>query len=164
MESKYIWYSERNAQYVQTIEEYNGAITTLVYNNTYAGEPAEYRFNLYKGEFYQVFIYCEKIPQGNLISTWRKFKELLSQKYGNPSYDFYYFQNPYRAGDGFEIQAIRLNKGTAKTYWQRPIGNGDNIIMSCEISTMPSIEVCYQHVEMREIVSKYYDSQKSKDM
>jgi len=157
------WASARGSQYVKTIEKY-GVMTTLVYNGSYGGEPAEYRLTLYKGQFYQVNIYCESIPEETLIDKWRQFKQLLSQKYGNPSNDFYYFQSPYYDGDGYELQAIGLGKGTAITYWERPVGNGENIILSCEITTAMSINVSYQHVGIADIAVDDYNRHKATDM
>lgn len=158
------WALDRNAKFIDASSKYNGVMTTLIYKGTYGDEQAEYRFTLYKGQFYQVNIYCESISESVLLDRWQKFKQLLSQKYGNPSYDFYFFKSPYYNGDGYELQAIRLNKGTAKTYWNRPIGDGDNAIVSCEVTPMMSLRVTYQHVEIADIAVDDYNRQKSRDM
>lgn len=95
---------------------------------------------------------------------WKQFKQLLSQKYGTPNNDFYYFKRPYYDGDGFELQAIRLGKGTAATYWNRPTGDGENIIIVCEVTPIMSLKVGYQHVEMADIAVDDFNKQKVKDM
>lgn len=48
------WALEKGTKFVQSIQKYEGTLTTLVYNGRYADEAAEYRFYLYKGQLYQV--------------------------------------------------------------------------------------------------------------
>ena len=158
------WASERNAKLANIINRYDGIMTTLIFTGTYAEELAEFRFTLYRGQFYQVNIYCESIPQSLLIDRWQKFKQLLSQKYGLYSDDFYYFDRPYYKGDGYELQAIRLGKGTAKTYWKRPTGNGENVILDCIITPYSTLRVGYQNVEIADVAVDEFDRLKAKNM
>lgn len=44
-------------------------------------------------------------------------KEILIKKYGELTKDYAFFQSPYREGDGYEEQAIRVGKGHFAAFW-----------------------------------------------
>jgi len=74
-----------------------------------------------------------KLPVQNSWSSARyryaDFKDRFTDKYGKPSDCFEFFMSPYEEGDGYELQAIGLEKGHYSTYWQLPGG-----IIAVEIS------------------------------
>lgn len=115
---------------------------------TYGGETAYIAFKLYQGKMYEGMVLMIDIPEHKIINQWSDFKNLLSEKYGKPSDDFFYFKRPYYNGDGFETQAIRVGKGIADTFWSGSDGNGGNVILECEITDDLDLRVDYQHVEM----------------
>jgi hypothetical protein len=73
------------------------------------------------------------------IAVFRKMKNLLSKKYGVPSNDFEFFQNPYYDGDGYETQAIKLGKATFSSFW------GTSLYL--EITEVLTIHIHYESPE-----------------
>lgn len=53
----------------------------------------------------------------------KKFKDLLTKKYGEPTNDFWYFRSPYYEGDGFELQALRKEAMVSSVFFRDPEGN-----------------------------------------
>lgn len=59
-------------------------------------------------------------PENNLYRyTYRNFRDLLIEKYGQPIEDNEFYSSPYENGDGYEEQAIRNNKGFISTKWPK---------------------------------------------
>ncbi len=57
-------------------------------------------------------------PDSNfVIQRFKIIKEALIKKYGSPSESIYSFASPYKSGDGFETQAIKLGKATLSSAW-----------------------------------------------
>lgn len=55
-----------------------------------------------------------------------QYNDMVSQftkKYGEPSDHFEFFSKPYYKGDGYELQALRLEKCTYATYWENEHGS-----------------------------------------
>lgn len=55
-------------------------------------------------------------------SRYEDFKESYTAKYGKPTDSFEFFTDPYERGDGYELQAIKLEKGYYTTYWTLSVG------------------------------------------
>lgn len=55
-------------------------------------------------------------------SRYEDFKETYTKKYGKPSDSYEFFIDPYERGDGYELQAIKLEKGYYTTYWELEAG------------------------------------------
>lgn len=155
MEDKGIKYDEtRNSD----------GIKLVFFKGKYAGNDALYAFKLYNDEMWEALILAVDIPNYKIIGEWNNLKNLLIDKYGRPYKDFYFFQSPYYEGDGYETQAIRLGKGFASTYWKRPDGNGDNVILTCEITEDLALRVSYQHVELANIAINAARKDRSKGL
>ncbi|MCF0174619.1 MAG: hypothetical protein HUJ95_04680 [Bacteroidales bacterium] len=56
------------------------------------------------------------------LSMYQDFKEEYIKKYGVPSNSYEFFLDPYKLGDGYELQAIKLEKGYYSTYWYLDLG------------------------------------------
>ena len=87
-------------------------------------------------------------PEYDYTSSWytikndyNTLKEQLKNKYGNYSNDYNFFSTPYKEGDGYEIQAIKMNKCTYYTLWEQK----DNAV-SIEISKLLSIKLIYENI------------------
>ena len=74
---------------------------------------------------------------------------LLPQRYGPPHRRFYTFDPPYRDGDGYEDEAIRLGKGRVMAVWM----DADKNTVLCELTPALLIKVVYQD----EIISGIVD-------
>lgn len=66
-------------------------------------------------------IFPKRTSWSSLKSEYNSFKESYTQKYGSPkSYEF--FSDPYYEGDGYELQAIGLDKCTYASFFSTPLG------------------------------------------
>lgn len=66
-------------------------------------------------------VFPKKISWSSLKSEYNTFKESYTQKYGTPkSYEF--FSDPYYEGDGYELQALGLEKCTYASFYNTPLG------------------------------------------
>jgi len=95
-------------------DELNG---DLLYSGTILGNDVLIRtfFNKNK-KLVKVRVVLEP-SEGKVIDTYNEFKEILTEKYGPPKDVYEYFDEPYRKGDGFEEQAIKLGKGHFACFW-----------------------------------------------
>ena len=55
-------------------------------------------------------------------SRYSDFKEKFKKKYGAPEKSYEFFTTPYYEGDGYELQAIKLEKGYYYTFWETDLG------------------------------------------
>lgn len=58
----------------------------------------------------------------SIKADFEKYKELYTKKYGKPSNDFHFFSPPYYEGDGYEMQALKLDKCSYFTVFELPEG------------------------------------------
>jgi hypothetical protein len=83
-----------------------------------------------------------------------KLKETIDNKYGF-SETYRTFKSPYTDGDGYEMQAIKVGKGSITTYWS--LKNG---IISLEILVTMNICVGYQDTKLADV---YFARKKKKE-
>lgn len=58
---------------------------------------------------WKVVVFFEKETSWSSIKTmFNDYKVMLTEKYGKPSDDFHFFVKPYYEGDGYEMQALRM--------------------------------------------------------
>lgn len=79
-----------------------------------------------------------------LKSEYNKFKEILTEKYGEPSGNYEYFKNPYYEGDGYEVQALRVKKCTYLSIWL----NRADMNVSVEITSFEAVSLSYENVKL----------------
>lgn len=80
----------------------------------------------------------EKTSWYSLKSEYRSFKESYTEKYGTPT-SYEYFSDPYYEGDGYELQALRLEKCTYASYYETDKG-----YISVEIDDSKCVTVMYE--------------------
>lgn len=88
---------------------------------------------------WKVAIYLpEETIWSSIKYDYLKLKEQFITKYGTgKSYE--YFSNPYYEGDGYEMQAVKLEKCNYITFWEKPEGS-----ISLKISKYEQIAVSYE--------------------
>ncbi len=80
----------------------------------------------------------KQVSWDSLKGEYKNFKESYTEKYGEPkSYEF--FKDPYYEGDGYELQALRLEKCRYVSFFDTPVGG---IIL--EIGSTESVLVQYE--------------------
>lgn len=79
-------------------------------------------------------------------SRYEEFKEKYTNKYGKPSEEFEFFMSPYELGDGYELQAIALDKGAWSSYWVSDLGT---IVVEINASNNSSgwVRLAYEDAE-----------------
>jgi hypothetical protein len=70
--------------------------------------------------------------------VYNELVSLYKVKYGQPSHSFKFFRSPYKEGDGYEYQAIRVGKGTMSTYW------GENFVVGIVVEQSGAVTISYQ--------------------
>lgn len=64
----------------------------------------------------------EQRSWSSTYSRYDDFKQKYIEKYGKPTKTYEFFTSPYEKGDGYELQAISLEKGYYNNYWVMPAG------------------------------------------
>ena len=102
-------------------------------------EKLDEDFRVYKGKFAGSNVEVSVVSSNNLV--WKilveypkasSFSELLSdynemvkqfkKKYNEPYDHFEFFSKPYYEGDGYELQALKLNKCHYASFWKLDFG------------------------------------------
>ena len=130
-----------------SVEESHGT-RLLFYEGTYEGHRSIIACKLYNGKFYELgVVYAGQQRSG--LADWQAMTAQLTQRYGPPHRRFYTFDPPYRDGDGYEDEAVRLGKGRVMAVWM----DADKNTVLCELTPALLIKVVYQD----EIVSGIVD-------
>lgn len=97
-------------------------------------------------------VYCvavsfeKKTTWSSLKSQYRDYQSMLSAKYGEPSKKIERFYNPYYEGDGYELQALRLDKCSYTSFFD--VSNG-SVMLS--MSNDGSLVLYYSDKEGNEL-------------
>jgi hypothetical protein len=78
-------------------------------------------------------------PDEKARDVFRRMRDSLIAKYGQPNDDYAFFQKPYFEGDGFEAQAIRQGKGHFASFWK-----GRNSGLMVRITDQLAVRVLYE--------------------
>lgn len=100
--------------------------------------------------FKMVIYFDEEISWLSLKSTYNTFYDILSEKYGYPDEKYAKFLDPYYEGDGYELQAVGIEKAIYAAYWFRK----DNLTVGVEISKYKQVKLVYENNIMMEIKNK----------
>jgi hypothetical protein len=88
-----------------------------------------------------VIFFPEKSSFNSLLEDYNKYSDILSTKYGNASKKQYFFLSPYEKGDGYELQAIKNDKGFVSSFWF----SINNCSMSVSISKYAQLKITYEN-------------------
>lgn len=103
-----------------------------------------------KRVFKMVAFFNEETSWYSLKSDFFKYQNLLTEKYGTPDEKYANFVSPYYEGDGYELQAVGLDKVNYAAYWFRR----DNLTLGVEISKYKQIKLIYENVELINLKDK----------
>jgi len=85
-----------------------------------------------------VVFFPDKSTWSETKSLYKELKEQFSFKYGiGESFEF--FKDPYKEGDGYELQAISLDKGNYSTFWKVQHGS-----LMVSISSSGQVYISYE--------------------
>lgn len=89
----------------------------------------------------------------SIKSDYEACKEQYTKKYGKPTDTFEFFMDPYYEGDGFELQAIRLEKAVYCSFWKSSEG-----IILLKISEYEQISISYEDAQNIEVMGNERDA------
>lgn len=91
---------------------------------------------------YKFSIYLEEqTTWSNLKSDYDKYYTIFKSKYGASDSEFSFFSSPYEEGDGYELQAVQLEKATFSAYWL----NREKSSMTVSISKWKQVKLVYEN-------------------
>lgn len=130
---------------VKTIKGGSENVTSMEGN--YAG--TNYEINIVNTptskKVWKIAVYLpEQSNWYSLKSSYEKYLETLTEKYGQPTKSYGFFSSPYYEGDGFEMTALAIEKCNYAAYWL-------DIIMSIEISKYKQIKISYENAVNSEL-------------
>ena len=99
--------------------------------------------------------FSKHISWSGIQSEYDKYKTILTDKYGEPTNEYDFFSKPYFLGDGYELQALRMEKCTYATYWF----DKDNMNIAIEMSKFEQINITYENEKLMQIRRKELDDQ-----
>lgn len=88
-----------------------------------------------------VIYFPEKISYFTLLNDYNDYYDILSTKYGNASKRNFAFLSPYESGDGYELQAIKNEKGFVSSFWFAI----NNCSISLSISKYAQLKITYEN-------------------
>jgi hypothetical protein len=98
---------------------------------------------------YRVAVYLpESSSWYNLKSEYFRYKELLTNINGAPINTYEFFSNPYYEGDGYELQAVSLEKVTYSSYWFKDTENSN---VAVTISKYSQVQLIYENIKNTDI-------------
>lgn len=100
-----------------------------------------------------VIYFEEKISWYSLKRQYENMVELLTDKYGTPDDRLATFLDPYYDGDGFELQAIGLEKAIFVAYWAKR----NNLNVAVEMSKFKQVSIAYENDIAMDISKKEYE-------
>lgn len=86
----------------------------------------------------------EDISWVSLKSTYIRYREIITNKYGNPDGSYEDFTTPYYEGDGYELSAVGLEKVNYSAYWL----NNMSMNIGIEISKFKQVKISYENYEL----------------
>lgn len=104
---------------------------------------------------YKLNVYLpKKTSWSNLKSEYQDYLSTLTNKYGQPTDSFDFFESPYKEGEGDEMIAVEMEKCHYSAFWTN---------VSIHISEFKQIRISYENLKNIEI-RKYEDTKLKKDI
>ena len=103
-----------------TIDKKNSNMSMLIYDGgSFGGEDVYFwQFPIENDIGFYAVTVNYKTQEFNVIRLYRKIRESISLKYGDPGENYENFTTPYHDGDGYETQAIQMGKGSFICSWK----------------------------------------------
>jgi hypothetical protein len=91
-------------------------------------------------QYAKCVVYFPESSWYSLKRDYNKFVELFDEKYGYHTSQYEFFSEPYYEGDGYELNALMLEKCTYITYWVL-----SKVSMAVEISKHKQVKLVYEN-------------------
>jgi hypothetical protein len=109
----------QNAEKIMTEKEFivvSKDNNDLMLKGKFAGENATIILSFFDEKFYRAIVIYE-YERNRALSKYNSYVSLMSERYGKPNESIERYISPYYKGDGYEEQAIRMNKGIVSSKW-----------------------------------------------
>lgn len=115
----------------------------------FGGKEATITFYFHNKKLYKgVVMYPYEINKA--IRNYNEIKSNLIEKYGTAQFDIEDFESPYYSGDGYEEQAVLLNKAHFGAKWIFSDANELGILLTNKLK----IAVMYINIQVNEKIRK----------
>lgn len=102
-------------------------------------------------KIFKMTVYFDKeVSWYGMNSTYNAILDMLKNKYGTPDEEITKFITPYYLGDGYELQAVELEKADYHAYWFRR----DNLTVGVEMSKFKQVKITYENNIMMDLKDK----------
>ncbi len=119
-------------------------------------------FNFQDDKFFQGVVVLDPELEGKTLEYYITVRNELTSVYGKGKW-INNFQSPYRIGDGYELTALRLGKGTVGAMWTfRNVEGFDNWV-SLEVTPELKVKLVYTDGSILQDALKAQAKTKSKD-
>lgn len=130
----------------------------MAYKGKFGGSDAIIILYFFENQFYQGVV-SYPYEQNRALSKYQTVKEQITKKYGEPAKVVERFQKPYYKGDGYEEQALQLNKGLYMSSWSFVDNNTIYVAISNSLETM----LIYENTELSEQNKKIENEKNMED-
>lgn len=97
---------------------------------------------------YKIVAYLdEDISWVSLKSTYNRFLDIITNKYGSADGSSEEFITPYYEGDGYELSAVGIEKVNYNAFWINKVG----LNVGIEISKFKQVRISYENAEIIKI-------------
>ena len=103
----------------------------------------------YTKQYVKCSIFFPESAWLTLKRDYNKYVELFVEKYGYHTGQIENFIDPYYEGDGYELNALELEKCVYGTYWVR-----DDVSMLIEISKYKQVKIVYENNKLMDVFQK----------
>jgi hypothetical protein len=127
---------------------------TAIMNGTIAGKQIEiYIASTPKSkQVWKISGYFNKHESwANLKSEYENYCNIINDKYGNASNAYSYFLPPYESGDGYELQAVKLEKASFSSFW---LLDNQNLNIGVSIEKFQQVRISYENIKLSEVYTK----------
>jgi hypothetical protein len=98
----------------------------------------------------------EATSWSRIKSEYEDYLGILTEKYGAPEKAYTFFSSPYSEGDGYEMNAIKLEKCHYSAFWSDSVG------IWIEISKFQQVKIAYENAKnsaLNDLEKKQINSQ-----
>ena len=130
--------------------------TAIMATGSFTGKEVVILVRFYKDQLFSAMVVYE-YEKNRAIQTYESLVSMLTEKYGKPTDTAMKFLSPYYLGDGFEEQAISVNKAIIYSDWEF----SDNNRIKCALGKGLRPAIIYVENELDQLSEKV-EKEKSK--
>jgi len=91
-------------------------------------------------QVWRISVYLPEATSWSIIkSEYEDYLGVLTEKYGAPEKKYSFFSSPYNEGDGYEMNAIKLEKCYYSAFWSDSVG------IMIKISKFQQVQISYEN-------------------